>query len=79
MGDAGQVATWPAPCGDRSPRGQDVPTEDTMRFTFADEAPVVRRNPMLVWARRVFDLVVIGAVLAAAVETIVFLSDMTRS
>ena len=50
-----------------------------MRFTFADEAPVVRRNPMLVWARRVFDLVVIGAVFAAAVETIVFLSDMTRS
>jgi hypothetical protein len=49
-----------------------------MRFTFAEDPPVVRRNPLLVWARRAFDFVVIGAVLAAAVETIAFLRDMVR-
>lgn len=47
-----------------------------MRFTFAEEAPVARRNPMLIWARRAFDFVVIGAILLAAVETIVFLRGM---
>lgn len=47
-----------------------------MRFTFAEVAPVVRRNPMLIWARRAFDFVVIGAVLAATVETVVFLSNL---
>ena len=36
----------------------------------------VRRNPMLTLARRAFDFVVIGAVLYAAVETVVFLRGM---
>ena len=47
-----------------------------MRFTFAEEAPIVRRNPMLTLARRAFDFVVIGAVLYAAVETVVFLRGL---
>ena len=47
-----------------------------MRFTFVEEAPVARRNPILVWARRAFDFVVIGAVLVAAVQTVLFLSNL---
>ena len=46
-----------------------------MRFTFADETPV-RRNGLLVWARRAFDMVVIGAMLMAAVETVNFLQSL---
>lgn len=50
-----------------------------MRFTFADadvEAP--RRSLLLLWARRVFDMVVIGALLLAAIETVSFLRALVR-
>ncbi|WP_312162517.1 hypothetical protein [Phenylobacterium sp.] len=47
-----------------------------MRFTFAEEAPAPRRNPVKIWARRAFDMVVIGAIVLAAAETISFLRGL---
>ena len=49
-----------------------------MRFTFADtgvSAP--RRSLVLLWARRAFDMIVIGAMVYAAVETVAFLRGVT--
>ena len=54
--------------------GQIVPAEDNMRFTFADSpVELPRRNVVLVWARRGFDMIVIGAMVYAAAETLAFL------
>ncbi|WP_156378369.1 MULTISPECIES: hypothetical protein [unclassified Phenylobacterium] len=47
-----------------------------MRFTFAEEVQAPRRNPLMVWARRAFDMIVVGALLLAAAETISFLRDL---
>lgn len=47
-----------------------------MRFTFAEMEAPARRNGLLVWARRAFDMVVIGALLLAAVETVNFLQAL---
>jgi hypothetical protein len=45
-----------------------------LRPTFNDAAAQPRR--LLTWTRRVFDMVVIGAMLLAAVETIAFLRGL---
>lgn len=45
-----------------------------MRFTYAEaDVSAPRRGSLMTWARRVFDMVVIGAMLLAAVETVNFL------
>lgn len=49
-----------------------------MRFTFAQ--PVMaspRRSVVLLWVRRAFDMIVIGAMVYAAVETLAFLRGMS--
>lgn len=45
-----------------------------MRRTFPEAAAQPRR--LLTWTRRAFDMVVIGAMLLAAVETIAFLRGL---
>lgn len=48
-----------------------------MRFTFAQpaaEAP--RRHSLTMWLRRAFDMVVIGAMLFALIETVSFLRGL---
>ena len=65
---------WLGFCGRSPARRRSVPAEDKMRFTFADtgvSAP--RRSLVLLWARRAFDMIVIGAMVYAAVETVAFL------
>ncbi|MBT9470487.1 MAG: hypothetical protein V4514_06905 [Pseudomonadota bacterium] len=48
-----------------------------MRFTFADSpVELPRRNVVLVWARRAFDMIVIGAMVYAAAETLAFLRGL---
>lgn len=45
-----------------------------MRFTFAETGvPAPKRSAVLLWARRAFDMMVIGAMVYAAVETVAFL------
>lgn len=44
-----------------------------MRFTYAEVDAPQRRSGLLIWARRAFDMVVIGAMLLATVETVNFL------
>lgn len=49
-----------------------------MRFTFAQPAVTPpRRSIILLWARRAFDMIVIGAMVYAAVETVAFLRGMS--
>ena len=49
-----------------------------MRFTFAHTAVAPpRRSVILLWARRAFDMIVIGVMVYAAVETIAFLRGMS--
>ena len=49
-----------------------------MRFTFAPTAVAPpRRSVILLWARRAFDMIVIGVMVYAAVETIAFLRGMS--
>ena len=49
-----------------------------MRFTFAHTAVAPpRRSLVLLWARRVFDMIVIGVMVYAAVETVAFLRGMS--
>ena len=48
-----------------------------MRFTFVEpEAGPPRRPGLLTWLRRGFDMVVIGAMALAAIETIAFLRGL---
>ncbi len=47
-----------------------------MRFTFAEDVQAPRRNFVLIWARRALDMVVIGAMVLAAAETVSFLRAM---
>lgn len=47
-----------------------------MRLTFAQPEAQARRPALLTWVRRAFDMVVIGAMLLAAVETISFLRGL---
>jgi len=48
-----------------------------MRFTFVDsEVEAPRRSSLLIWLRRGFDMVVIGAMAMAAIETIAFLRGL---
>jgi hypothetical protein len=45
-----------------------------MRFTFAETAVAPARGSVVLrWARRAFDMIVIGAMVYAAVETVAFL------
>jgi len=44
-----------------------------MRLTLTEVEAPQRRNSLLIWARRAFDMVVIGAMLLATVETVNFL------
>lgn len=49
-----------------------------MRFTFAQTAIAPpRRSLALLWVRRAFDMIVIGAMVYAAVETVAFLRGMS--
>ena len=49
-----------------------------MRFTFAQTAIAPpRRRVVLLWVRRAFDMIVIGAMVYAAVETVAFLRGMS--
>ena len=49
-----------------------------MRFTFAQTAIAPpRRGVVLLWVRRAFDMIVIGAMVYAAVETVAFLRGMS--
>ena len=49
-----------------------------MRFTFAQTAIAPpRRSLVLLWVRRAFDMIVIGAMVYAAVETLAFLRGMS--
>lgn len=49
-----------------------------MRFTFAQTAVApLRRSVVLLWVRRAFDMIVIGAMVYAAVETVAFLRGMS--
>lgn len=49
-----------------------------MRFTFAQAAVAPhRRSVILLWARRAFDMIVIGVMVYAAVETVAFLRGMS--
>jgi hypothetical protein len=47
-----------------------------MRFTFAEQVQPQRRGSLLVWMRRAFDMVVVGAMVLAAAETVSFLRDL---
>jgi hypothetical protein len=47
-----------------------------MRFTFAEAEEPTRRSSLLVWMRRGFDMIVVGAMVLAAAETISFLRHM---
>ncbi|WP_374533026.1 hypothetical protein [Phenylobacterium sp.] len=47
-----------------------------MRFTFVEAEAPERRSGVLVWMRRIFDLLVIGAMVLAGVETISFLRGL---
>lgn len=49
-----------------------------MRFTLAQTAAAPpRRSVVLLWARRAFDMIVIGAMVYAAVETVAFLRGIS--
>ena len=47
-----------------------------MRFTVVEAEAPERRSGVLVWMRRIFDLLVIGAMVLAGVETIAFLRGL---
>jgi hypothetical protein len=48
-----------------------------MRFTFAEPvAQIPRRHSLLIWLRRAFDMVVIGAMFFALIETVSFLRGL---
>ncbi|HEY9236477.1 MULTISPECIES: hypothetical protein [Phenylobacterium] len=48
-----------------------------MRFTFAaPTAQAPRRHSLMIWLRRAFDMVVIGAMLFALMETVSFLRGL---
>jgi hypothetical protein len=57
--------------------GETVSTGDKMRF--ADSLRIAQgRSRLLLWLRRGFDMVVIGVMALALVETISYLTDLTR-